>query len=266
MVSGKRGDVSPIMLVKIGLLVLAAVALIIAVTLMYNIIFSSEGEAPSLNSFKSLHEAVAGGVSASEGGVFIDKAYHISPSFILVGFGSKQDSVFDRCGAEEVRKPKVAGCSGACLCLYEETGGDIDFDVPEIKECLPLDSKVQDVITLNYYNPEKNEVKYLSNKDSDESRRIWQNVGGNQITSKEILGEFYSGERYGDYEYADFFVYGQCRDFSSDISIEVPKFILEVVNSNGKSTVLVVAQGTLDYEKRKEALFKSFRKTNENPA
>lgn len=265
MAIGKRG-VTDKFLFQIFLVLIAALTLV-AVFIFLVKLSSQPSEAPTLNNFKALADSINSAVGDKKGAVFIDHALFVGNNFIIAGFGTEQDIINDRCGVERVVKPKKTECSGACMCLYEDNIGDDDFFQPEIRQCLSLDPRIKDIITLNYYDYETEKVSYLDENDADYSR-IWKNLGGGKLISKEVLGRFYSDEKFGNYEYSDFIVYGECDDFGfSDESLGNQKLVIESVNSNGRATMLIAAKNTINYEERSRSLYDFFKgESNENPS
>jgi len=193
----KKAVVHISILQLIGLIL--AVALILSSAFFFARIagwFASKQEyEATTNSFNVLYGLIQDAANDNSPGIVKRDmiGYFISNQYILVGFHKNQDFVEDICDPERAQKIHEACKTTACLCLYPETYGDLDFESTDFpKVCKSLEN-------VEYIYTEKYDANNAPSK-------IYQNVLG---------GKWQRPNNPAD-NFAYFFIYGQCDDWTSD--------------------------------------------------
>lgn len=171
--------------------------------------------------------------------------YYIGNNYILVGFNKDNEGLYDHCDPEKVPRPATIQCANtACLCIYKETAGDIDFEPDDQPvTCKSLD--VDFIFTLNYY--ENGKAKYTDKEE------IYKNVIGPRFT---VDSDLYKEE------YASLFIYGQCEDWGSDVNFGIQKLYVEKLTDTNKNKVFLFIADSASGARYKER----FAKENEPAA
>src|SRR3989338_9220814 len=239
----------------------------IAVLIVYNLVVDSltaRDQQAAINNLQELQKSMNEVASSSSNFMVNDIQYFIDSGHILVGFSKDDNFVMDACGYdaaiqlgfEEVQKPKRPECSKtSCLCLYQETYDDYDFEEDNYPvSCLSV--KADKIFTLDYlyqsYLPSG--IKY------SEEEKVWKNVGGSQVT---LPSDLYPADA-GNFNYASLFIYGQCEDHLSDVNFGIQKLFIEKTVQNGKTYLFVAPSKTTNIVERQRVIFKS-KESNINP-
>lgn len=188
-------------------------------------LFKISGERESLNNVESLSIAInrldVNSVKVYD--AINNFPFFIHPNYIMVGFSKTDYQIEDVCQYEPVTKPKNKECTNsACLCLYQETVTDNDFDYDTAggakpTKCFKLDG-VDWVFTKTYWDYETGDMNAETPKDN-----VYANIlGGHFDIERDNFKNFYP-----DSVYSYLFIYGQCEDWWSDISLGTISLYIE---------------------------------------
>ncbi len=229
----------------IGLIVTIILVLVVLPLLFHGFLYFGTGERESYQNFEEL--ATLLNKPMLEGKNYLpikDWPYYISNDFILVGFNNDDLGSRDACDPEIVPRPRNNEClSSACLCLYKEQSGDIDF-----KDNLPVEcQRIKDVdyiISLDYWQN--------GNHPYSDREEIYKNIIGQRFP--DLNSKYYKDV------YAYFFIYGQCEDFGlfdGDVTFGPQKLYVEkVYDPDLKKTIVFIADSDVEerYMKRLQAI------------